>query len=687
MSEQTNYINLDTILGEKKETVKDQVIVIQEAITPITPTRIVDWDSILNEVSYKLPKGYPTVVDGVFTEREEIIIINEALEAEGLPTLPLPEAGPKVKLGTSTPPSSLDWSKDEDDIMKALSSVNVNGVASIGVDVDAEGDSKSNKKTTYITIRPVPGTTENGRISICSELINALKRLKGKQYNVTPDLTARKAFAFTIDYNQRKYNCKVKEPLEYTDSDTNIKEGFSLLFGYYPTSLVKFTEADIVVNATAMKKWLSGKNIDANVEDGLKKKLLDFLDRVVKVETGFADDPKKLKKHKKAFTSFLNQALSHGRTFETFFGNNPDFYIERGTLFNDIRIAGKKISNSENYDKWCPGDVYFIRNGSETVIDDILKAITEFKKEDKISDEQLELLAQLNSLFSPIFDKQVSKSTPIVAVSLKMAKAQAGKLKSALAPTLKNVGKLKTPKTFNLDPDEVTAPIEELATKAKESFKTFMNSLMAEKESKYSYSTGTTVTEDKSAAKKNNANSINALLKLAKTADEATRTDLRDKLKYKYASYKMLNFIVSNYVGGKGEDFDQAMKVLAGYGLGVAEKPVQKEVYVNPPFFKVIADEDGKAMARGNAVRPEFFQPGVIISLAPINKVKLTIEDPFPSDTKKGMMGLKIHYNILLNSNNNKKLIPQKDEYELSVNFRPNGSSQITVELQKAHLA
>ena len=99
MSEQTNYINLDTILGEKKETVKDQVIVIQEAITPITPTRIVDWDNILNEVCYKLPKGYPTVVDGVFTEREEIIIINEALVAEGLSALPLPEvdkAKPKV---------------------------------------------------------------------------------------------------------------------------------------------------------------------------------------------------------------------------------------------------------------------------------------------------------------------------------------------------------------------------------------------------------------------------------------------------------------------------------------------------------------------------------------------------------------------------------------------------------------
>ena len=52
----------------------------------------VDFGHILNEVSYKLPKGYPTVVDGVFTEREEVVIINEALEAEGLPTIILPEA-------------------------------------------------------------------------------------------------------------------------------------------------------------------------------------------------------------------------------------------------------------------------------------------------------------------------------------------------------------------------------------------------------------------------------------------------------------------------------------------------------------------------------------------------------------------------------------------------------------------
>lgn len=77
-------INLDTLFVNKHAEPTETVLVVEEQ-------KYVDFGRILNEVSYKLPKGYPTVVDGVFTEREEIIIINEALEAEGLSTLPLPE--------------------------------------------------------------------------------------------------------------------------------------------------------------------------------------------------------------------------------------------------------------------------------------------------------------------------------------------------------------------------------------------------------------------------------------------------------------------------------------------------------------------------------------------------------------------------------------------------------------------
>ena len=88
-------------------------------------------------------------------------------------------------------------------------------------------------------------------------------------------------------------------------------------------------------------------------------------------------------------------------------------------------------------------------------------------------------------------------------------------------------------------------------------------------------------------------------------------------------------------------------------------------------------------MLDGDAVRPQFFQPGAIVTLSTQDvsgKVpQIDIIDSF------GMKGLKINFNINLAATG-KNFIQQNDTYELSMSFRPNGSSQITVELQKAHL-
>lgn len=89
-------INLDNILADKQVEPTETILVVEEQ-------KYVDFSRILNEVSYKLPKGYPTMVDGVLTEREEIIIINEALEAEGLSTLPLPEAAKAKRIVIKLP--------------------------------------------------------------------------------------------------------------------------------------------------------------------------------------------------------------------------------------------------------------------------------------------------------------------------------------------------------------------------------------------------------------------------------------------------------------------------------------------------------------------------------------------------------------------------------------------------------
>ena len=96
-------------------------------------------------------------------------------------------------------------------------------------------------------------------------------------------------------------------------------------------------------------------------------------------------------------------------------------------------------------DKWCPGDIYFIRNGSESIIEDRLsKAIAAKSKEQGI---QL-----INSLFSDRYSSRVSQKTPITAISLKQAKAQGGKLKSALDQYS------QAPTDFNLSSEELGYP-------------------------------------------------------------------------------------------------------------------------------------------------------------------------------------------------------------------------------------
>ncbi len=62
-------------------------------------------DDLLSEVSYRLPKGYPTIVNGKFVDREEVLLINKFLLEYGFSELPVPEAA-KVK---STPSKFEEW--------------------------------------------------------------------------------------------------------------------------------------------------------------------------------------------------------------------------------------------------------------------------------------------------------------------------------------------------------------------------------------------------------------------------------------------------------------------------------------------------------------------------------------------------------------------------------------------------
>ena len=70
-----------------------------------TSKAVVNWNEVFTEWCYKIPKGYPTIVDGVFTEYEEVKILNEILEEKFAVSMPLPEARVKRKIVSISQPN------------------------------------------------------------------------------------------------------------------------------------------------------------------------------------------------------------------------------------------------------------------------------------------------------------------------------------------------------------------------------------------------------------------------------------------------------------------------------------------------------------------------------------------------------------------------------------------------------
>lgn len=86
----SDTINLDDLLKNSSQK-QEQLQPLQEEISKL----VVNWDEVFTEWCYKIPKGYPTIVDGVFTEYEEVKILNEILEEKFVVSMPLPEVALK----------------------------------------------------------------------------------------------------------------------------------------------------------------------------------------------------------------------------------------------------------------------------------------------------------------------------------------------------------------------------------------------------------------------------------------------------------------------------------------------------------------------------------------------------------------------------------------------------------------
>lgn len=550
----------------------------------------IDIDKILEDTCYKLPKGYPTVVNGVFTEREEVLIINEVLEAKGLPTLPLPEA----KVAKITEPNVVSI---------------LNNPAIKKLNIVKRALTSNNTIVLYVA----------GIKS--SERSNILKSIAASSDSAKYVTTKSTAGAVQGVYNGVPYFIVIKEHNE-KKTDTDVKEGLSVVLANIndPGELTKD-------NVRQFAKKISQQPLSKPIE-GLDTKVIEKIRSYLNGVINTTDNSTLVKAAEN-----INQNISHGNSFQTFLNKNSDFQIERSTFFERIRELGSNIAEVEK-DKWCPGDIYFIRRGSEGLIEEKMTKAEEAFAEDDGNPERA--IGLLNSLFSDIsdFNQKVARKHMIVAVSLKMQDAQGGKLKSALAE-YENVSNY----TYNISTDERNFSEDDLI-KGIETLRTsFMKAINSRPDS-VEYT-------------------VKGELSKLKAIKDTKANKKKKILLGKLGAYKALEYILKNVVS-KNQDLDDALVGLAAYGYGIVKSGAG--YYINPPFLKLIATKSGEA------VIPIYFPPGQTVTLRGNQKGTIQVYDT------PAFAGIQIGLHLTVGDTN----------YDLLVSFRFAGSDQITIEITEA---
>ena len=310
----------------KRDTLDSTTIDLDKSFAKPTETALVveeqnyiDFGRILNEVSYKLPKGYPTIVDGVLTEREEVIIINEALEAEGLSTLPLPIQ---------------EVVNQEEVIHNAIlksDTFKTMLLPSLGVQPFKEPTAKGKNSVWRIELAG-PAGRDASRVEAVTRLAKELSTKFGAA--TIKVATSKKAFSVTVQGHKSIYALKPSK--KESSTDTNVKEGLSVIISYYPEFLPNIVKENVQQVCKSLLKFIRSKDSSvAGLSDNTIKSCVDYLNKVLQTK-----DIKVLKE----MAVTMNQNSSHSKTFDQFFQNNKDFYIDRDQLFDQIRKAGSKVT-------------------------------------------------------------------------------------------------------------------------------------------------------------------------------------------------------------------------------------------------------------------------------------------------------------------------------------------------------
>lgn len=300
----SNIIDLDSLFENNKQHMQT----VNEGVEVTSEVGSVDFDEVLSEWSYRLPKGYPTMVDGVFAEEAEVEILNQLLEERGLQPLSLPN---KIILEAIT---TAQLSTNPTDVKEAMVCLFVDAGLTDKTIIDTYRQGLDKKLDPQARLKLAK--------TIKSKL-GAVAKSHGSNYGIS-------GYAKMADYVSQA----ISDPKAY--------------------------KADIII-----------------INNGL-----GAADAIIQ-----------------KFSSMIKPGM-----------------VARDDMFNDIRAHAVELINS-NYqikgyypDNWCPGDIYFYL--------DLNKA----KK--ALATQRLNVgVGSLNDYFYGT----TNTKGPILAVSLKMQQAQAGK--------------------------------------------------------------------------------------------------------------------------------------------------------------------------------------------------------------------------------------------------------------------
>ena len=370
--------------------------------------------------------------------------------------------------------------------------------------------------------------------NIRSEITNTISTLFPNSNVEVLSVTSNKGPRFVMDIGEDRITFEIKGAGGKFDTTTTQKEGLVIFFYNSPINEL-FTPESLIesFNDLYKNKDKYFKGLDSKAKSSVIK-LLDAYD-------GDIEAASKIKSSLVTLNDPLSAAIAIKNAY-------PNKELIRDGLFDTVRKEGSTLAGISEADKWNPGDVYLqLTKGLQYTVSDA-----------ENSPESISPITTYNKNFVNVWGETTNidgKSATFVSISLKQESAQAGKGKGYLKgfDPQQIEGKIKGA-TYNLSDEEKQWDEKQLNNEIDILKSTILGQLSGEANVEY---------------------------------DPDLNPKEKEKLISKYASLKLLSFIVIQVAKGAGIGVAKALAAVASYAASLTG--------VNPTFFKVTGNPTGEA--------------------------------------------------------------------------------------------